>query len=276
MISIYEKYADFVRSFSGWCDRVLRDAVVRRASIVGLILYVGTTLFWASPAYAAIALDTSFELNSGNSVSVSPAYYSATIGASATAICVGNQGAVSASDSTTNVEIGTISGTSTATREGGAQAPSDRYEDAWCLLNPPTGAHVTIKITFTGTFASSYASSYSGVGSIDGASTATHASASSFALPVTTTVNNAWAWSVADNANAGPTAGTGTTLRQTNAGGGMSIGDSNGAIATAGSYTMNWSQGTSGTWAGTIVALEPPVAAAAAPFMPFLMFFGQW
>lgn len=230
----------------------------------------------ASPAYAAVALDTSFSLNGGNSVSVSPAYYSATIGATATAICVGNQQAVNAADQVNAVEIGTISGTTTITNEGNAQAPGDRHESAWCKLNPPTGAGVTVKVTFTGAYLASYASSYSGVGSIDAASTITSASAATFAIPVTSTLDNAWAWSVADNANAGPTAGSGTTVRQTNAGGGMSIGDSNGVIHPAGTYTMNWSQGSAGSWAGTIVALEPIAASTASPITPFLNFFFGW
>lgn len=222
-----------------------------------------------STTFAAIAFDTS--KTGGSGVATSPLYYTMTLGGTDTAICVANQGGVSASDTTTNVQIGTIAGTSTATKEGGVQTPSDRFSDLWCLLNPPTGT-VTVRVDFTGTFLTSLASAFSGVGAIDAAITKTTGAATTFSISNTTLQNNAWVLAEGDNANATPSAGAATTVRQGATG--MALGDSNAAITPAGSATLNFSS-VSGTWSGVMVALEPPAAAVldAANYLTHSIFF---
>ena len=243
-------FSTTIRRF-GTLSKVLN----RRKLIVILMLFVG--YLFPALASAAIAFDTSVIGVSG--ASSGPIYYTITLGPSDTAICIDNAGAVSATDSTTNVQIGTASGTSTAIREGGAQAPGDRYNDLWCLMNPSVGT-VTVEVTFT-TFLLSLASAYSGVSLIDAANTTTSGSATSYSISATPTVNNAWTVSGVHNANNAPTAGTGTTFRQNPAGAGVAISDSNGAATSAGSpFTMNYSQSSGGSWAGTIIALEPTAA----------------
>lgn len=235
---------------------------VRQLRVQKYILAALVRLLWvlaafgiAAPAFAAF--DNSTVCASG--VSSSPAYCSFTVSSSAKVICVPTQGAVSGTDSTTNVQIGTASGTSTATKEGGAQTPSDRYSDMWCLMNPPTGT-VTVRIDFTGTFLSAIAASYTNVGLIDAVVSGTGSSATSFSLTTTPTADQAWTVMSADNSNRTPAASTNTTFRNS---AGISIGDSGAAITAPASITMNWTASIAGTWSGVIVALEPPVASTA-------------
>lgn len=222
-------------------------------------------LFLFHPAFAAINIDNSSNGVSG--VATSPAYYTLVVSSSATAICVANQGAVSSTDSTTNVQIGLVTGTSTATKMGGVQNPTDRFIDLWCLTNPPVGT-VTIGVTFTGTFLSSEAASYTGVGSIDAAVTNTSASASTFAITTTPTVDSAWILAAAGNSNRGPTAGAGTTVRQTQSNG-LALGDNNAAITPPAATSLNFAVTLAGTWGGVIVALEPIVPVVVTPGVNF-------
>lgn len=206
-------------------------------------------------AHAAVAFDTSVVGASG--VATSPAYYTITLAGTDTAICVGNQGAVSGTDATTNVQIGTAAGTSTATKLGGAQTPSDRYGDLWCLLTPPTGT-VTVRVDFTGTFLSSVASAYSGVSTIDAAVITTTATSLTYGIATTPLQAGAWVLAEAINQNRVPTAGSGTTVRSSISTG-IAIADNNLAISPPTSTTLNFIAALSGTWSGVIVALEPPV-----------------
>lgn len=214
-----------------------------------------------SSAFAAIAFDTS--KNCLNGISSSPGYCTITLGASDTAICVGNAGAVSGSASVTNVQVGTSSGTSSATSMGGVQIPSDRFIDMWCLSNPPTGT-VTIQVTFTGTYDASNATSYSGVGAINAAATNTAGSGTTFGITTTPLLNNAWTVSQVGNAARVPSAGSGTTLRAADSNS-SSMGDSGALITPAAAYTMNWASSASAAWGSIIVALEPTTAVAASP-----------
>lgn len=220
-----------------------------------------TVLLLPLSANAAVAFDTASMVI--NSAASSPAYGTITLGGSDTAICVGNAGAVSGTDSVTNVQIGTASGTSTATKMGGVQKPSDRHQDLWCLLNPPTGT-VTVRVDFTGTYETAIAAGYSGVLAIDAAHTASGGSSSTFSDTTTPLRTGAWVFGVSGSSNADPTGGANTFGRANCSGCGMLLSDNNLAISPAAATTLAWNVAVPGTWASTMVALEATAAPATA------------
>lgn len=226
-----------------------------------IILFFTISLAFPLSAFAAIAFDTS-TIGANGITPGAQTYYTFTAAAGDTAVCVANEGAVSGTDSTTNVQIGTAAGTSTMTREGGVQTPSDRYIDMYCINGTFSGVQtiqVSASISLT-----SLASAYSGTASIDAVVTGSSAAAASLTLTTTPTVVNAWVVSDARNAGRTTVAGTGTTVRQNP---GEAIGDGNAAINPIAATSMQWSPsgGGSFTWGGVIVALEPVVVVVKIP-----------
>ena len=117
------------------------------------------------------------------------------------------------------------------------------------LIAPTTGANNIVISTSSSVDIRSISASYTGViqiTSIDN-STVNNANASTITTSLTTINNNCWMISfIADSTARIPSAGTGVTSRNTNADV-SNLGDSNGNITPAGSYSMTWNDtGTAG------------------------------
>lgn len=134
---------------------------------------------------------------------------------------------------------------------------NNTYTDAWYINSPTQGSAHNISITNSagGNF-EMYVTTYLGTSGIPNNSTTAQTSGSSVTLNITTAQDNSWTGSYLASQNSIPSAGTGTTARQTNTGPNGGIGDSNGAIHPAGSTSMQWTF-TSGAYSA--VMFEIPV-----------------
>jgi len=147
----------------------------------------------------------------------------------------------------------------------------------WYLLAPSTGSNtvsITVPSTGSGSGASriiAYPASYTGAkqtGQPDSSSTNSAGSGTSFTSTTTTVADNCWTLALFfSNQAASPTAGTGTTLRQSSntIGSGTMYGDSNAVVHPAGSNSMS-ANGNSGLWTGAIISIAP--APASLPLLP--------
>lgn len=138
----------------------------------------------------------------------------------------------------------------------------------WYLINQSTTASATININHTGGFnTEGFIQSYSGAaqtGQPDNFIAASSSSTTSYTQALTPVVSNCWfVWQV-DNRNGTISGGTNTTLRQSDGGNGIAMGDSNGAASTGGvSFSMTVTQSGASTWVGVMASIAPVGAAAA-------------
>lgn len=132
------------------------------------------------------------------------------------------------------------------------------------LINPATGSH-TVAITGGGTSKGIGATSLTGAlqsGQPDSSATGTALGVTSPVVAATTVVAaNCWLVGVEADGAGGETAGTGTTIRQTD-GNGLVLADSNGTVAT-GSQSLQYNVGTTGVDRAWVTASIAEVAAAA-------------
>lgn len=147
--------------------------------------------------------------------------------------------------------------------------------DVFALAAPATGTNNLVI-----TFAASYVTydiivvSYSGALQATPTNVVTQSGVtgvSSFTSPITTGVNNSWAWQVCVDQFGGAVTYTTGHLVQQDTGGTYShnVADSNGAITPAGTYTFAVTANPSDTWAA--VAVEVPPAGTSAPNSNFFL-----
>lgn len=134
------------------------------------------------------------------------------------------------------------------------------------MIAPDTGAN-NIVASKTGTYIVACAASYTGVkqtGFPDNSAKEAYPadSAATESISVTPTVSGCWVVGAAFvNANAATTAGSGTTIRQSNnnASGGAGLGDNNAAVTPAASTTLNFASSNAGR-AAIILSMAPATA----------------
>lgn len=223
--------------------------------------YLAPLLLLLSPslAFGAIAFDAA---TNGGVLGSSPKTWSHTVTGSNVALVVCT--AHSTATTTDPVTSVTYNGTAlTKYTFVPADVALNYYAtDLWVLLNAPTGSH-TVSISFSSGSMTGVSSSYSGVlGSVEATSSNTTAGATTLTTTLTTLTANDWTVMCGSDGGTSPTAGAGTTYRDT---GGTSLFDSNAAIASPGStsLTMNWINNKPA--AATMIALSPTGAATQPP-----------
>lgn len=172
----------------------------------------------------------------------------------------------SAGDNVSGVTYAGVTMTLVAKLTNSPQTFGDRWRYLFVLVNPAVGAN-TVSIADSG-FANAFlaiAASYTGAaqtGQPDASATNTTVSNSTtFASSITSIADNCWSFcAISQNGGAVLTAGTGTTLRGTQAATGDIVSDSNGVIHPAGSYTMNYTSGSSNHWGSFIATISPATA----------------
>lgn len=169
---------------------------------------------------------------------------------------------VSCMADTTDVVTGVTYNSVSMTLVGKKQmaATNNRWLYLFYLIAPATGANTVSVNASSSVSLQGTSTSYTGAaqgGQPDSSNTGTTNSSTSFSL--STTVVNSSCWLVmasADN-QAGESAGSGTTLR--NSTNGNAISDSNGTVST-GSQSLALTVGASGNWAGVIASFLPDTA----------------
>lgn len=127
------------------------------------------------------------------------------------------------------------------------------------LINPPTGSK-TISITgATGVAGVSFSGAEQS-GQPDSSNSGTSGTSTSISASTTVVKPNCWLIMASADAAGGETAGSGTTIRDTDANG-LAISDSNGIVGT-GSQSLNVSIGSSSVWATVIASFSPADATA--------------
>lgn len=137
------------------------------------------------------------------------------------------------------------------------------------LVNPPTGAK-TVSVAGTvsygvtrGASASYTGAAQTGIPDVTGS--AETSGATTLGVPVTTTVADAWlvCWGRKSTTDTGQTFSGATAERQVT-GNGTSLGDSNGSVGVAGSYTSTFNTNSGSEPLAQVVAAFGPAAAGAA------------
>lgn len=159
--------------------------------------------------------------------------------------------------STSGVTYNGVSMTQVQTESSGAGRQS---LSAWILKSPATGSN-TLAVTNSGTFTEWFALSYSGCDTAGTQPDSSHLDTGSGTGPLTgtTTVVASNCWLVIGSADSqgGETAGTGTTLRQTDTGNGIVSGDSNATVGTGSqSLNVNYS-GSATSWGAITMSIAP-------------------
>lgn len=147
-----------------------------------------------------------------------------------------------------------------------ANSDSTTWNYLYYLLTPATATN-TVAMTFSSSCTQrSVAVSYRGVkqtGQLDAKGIAT-ATGTSVSRALTTIANNCWMVSFVGNEGQNPSAGAGSTQRaQTSV---ATIGDSNGVITPAGSYSMSWTSAASTHW-GLVQASFSPAPEGGGAFL---------
>lgn len=111
----------------------------------------------------------------------------------------------------------------------------------YLLIAPATGTHdVVVNVSSPITIRAT-SGSYTGAQQVlqpDASTTQSTASGTTQTVSLSTVADNCWMISFCAEGASNPTAGTGTTLRDSTTG--RALGDSNAAIHPAGSYSMTW------------------------------------
>jgi hypothetical protein len=204
----------------------------------------------------AISFDTSGQANAGQN----PTFNLAAAQANEIAIIF-----VQYSSTSVSISTPTVNGSSTGVTKIGSTYTADNGEkiEAYYLVNPPTSSVAYAVSASVNDDVTLYVGLYKGVnqGAVDSNNTGSNAS-TSVTLSTTVVAANCWLVSTVYGHGSGvgtPTAGTGTTVRQSRVGQGL--GDSNGTVGT-GSQSMGWTNtGTGTNWSGFIVSLAPALSA---------------
>lgn len=137
----------------------------------------------------------------------------------------------------------------------------------YILTNAPATTANIVVTSSVATFIGALASSYTGTSASQPAGHSVNnqaSSTSSFSPSVLTTSDNSWLVTGVYNAATAVSAGSVATLRQTDAGVGSGLLDSNAAKSPTGTYTLQATTtppGSSTQWAGLILALAPQATA---------------
>ena len=204
-----------------------------------LFILIACSLFsFAQHAKAAIATDA---FTDGGFAVATSLTFSATVTGSNPILFVGNLNSTSANNCTDYK----YNGVAMTKLVNAITGTADRYMDTYYLINPATGAHnVVINCTASDVIAA-LSASYTGVkqsGFPDASQNTQSDTGTSNTNTLTTVADNAW-HGMSLRSAASPSAGTGATIRVTEATiGNMAYFDSNGVIHPAGSHSMtaNW------------------------------------
>lgn len=205
----------------------------------------------------AIALDTSNIGTSGTSTSIT---WNHTVTGSNTAVFVGVRSTSSATDNVTGVTCGGVAMTKGPVIAGDSFLR--RCNSVWFLLGVDPGVQAIVVNGTPSDFISGMSASYTGVqqsGQPDNTTTAI-AGSSPITKALVTVADNCWIFAMSGNEATTPTANTGITMRKTTSG--LGIGDSNGAITPAGSYTMAINAGGASSITILMVSFSPLVVSS--------------
>ena len=160
-------------------------------------------------------------------------------------------------DDVTGVTYGGVA----MTQIGTSVAIDVQRDYLYYLINPPTGANNVVVSKTSSVAIRSASASYTDanrLGQPDASGTNSAATATSVAKALTTVADNCWMVSFVMNDANTSVVDTGTTLRGTAAF--HAIGDSNGVITPAGSYSMGWklASGT-GDWTISNASFKPSI-----------------
>lgn len=129
------------------------------------------------------------------------------------------------------------------------------------LANPATGANnIVASFSATKTYIDGRAVSYTDVKQTDQPDSSNTGFANiqtSISVATTTVADNSWVVGAFHNSSANTNSRTGITSRQYNTGTGCDLGDSNGVVTPAGSYTITEGGASAGNWVGVVVSLSP-------------------
>lgn len=232
----------------------------KRLFTTALALCILSSFVVASHAQAAIAIDST----GGNTVpdtapSLTNSFSFTNTAGTMLVICANFFG------SGTAITAATYNGVSLA-NVGVTADSAFLHGEEWFLASPATGSHtlsVTRNGSNTGNFFVSVAT-YTGMsltGQPDAKVSTSNIAGTTIAQAITTVANNSWAVLCTENDGGGLTAGTGSTLRNSQpvAMGSSVMFDSNGPITPAGSYTMNATK-TSNSGMSIIASFAPAAA----------------
>lgn len=152
---------------------------------------------------------------------------------------------------------------------------SINYTYLYYLVAPSTGTHAIVCTTSSSILQEGSSVSYTGAkqtGQPDSTNTGGSGAATSFTLSTTVVATNCWLVGVLRDNGAGPSAGTGTTLRVTFGTFAAIQVDSNGTVGT-GSQSLQATVGVAAAWSG-IVASMAAVDSVTGPPVGSLMLLG--
>lgn len=217
-----------------------------------LLAWLLSFLLACSPAWAAIAVDTTFDQSGVGTGATN----SETIGGSATlAVMWVELVATSGADCFTNASINSVNYTGLIKQASTSTANGFTYLLWW--INPPTGTHSVASAFSCNVNFSQRTATYSGVANqapVTAKTASSGGSTATFTLsPVTPCAANAWVIGGMENSAASITAGLGTNFR-VGSPNGDGLFDTNGAVSVSTSL-----QGTSSshTWTGMEAAFMP-------------------
>jgi len=213
-------------------------------------------VLWPSLASAQIVFDTSTDGGLGNPVTSITWAHTTTGTDRMLAVCVFG-------DVTNDVITGvTYAGNALTLVDKALAQASGRWGYLYYMIAPTSGANNIIVSASSSIAIYGMASSYTGVHQttpLDASNTGTDIGlSSSQTVSVTTTVDNDWTvmCTRVETGGSVPTAGAGTTLRQS-VSAGLVLSDSNGALTPVGSKSLIINDTDSANWASIIAAFSP-------------------
>jgi hypothetical protein len=248
-------------------------------SIRKILAIVLALCLCGTPAFAAIAIDnTGVDLgNNGGTGSLTGAFTMGSVSNGLLTVCLVGDVAGGADD-ITGVTYNSVSMTLAAKR---ATANVSRFIYQYYLLAPASGAHNVVVTSTTNHYLIGTATSYSGVkqsAQPDASATNDTGGVNNTTLTtsVTTVADNSWTVLCGGAYDASPqTAGTGSTLRKTDATNSQTIFDSNAAKTPAGSTSMAFGMTGSVAMGAVLVSYAPYVAAGGQTGTKMLMGIGK-
>ncbi len=211
-----------------------------------------------SPYRFALAFDNAVAQATGSS----PSTFSYTVTGSNPALGVLAYNNGNTADNVSGVTYNSIA----LTKEGFSGASTFTGVSLWSKLGPSTGSN-SLALTWSGgVLAEALVASYTGVDQTLGINVSNVTGApvtSTVSNTIVTTSNGCWGVSLGVNGSGTVTAGTNINSVRVNSSN-YSIGDSNGSLGTAGSYTLSWNQSVSQNLGSGALGLLPASAAVIA------------
>jgi len=159
--------------------------------------------------------------------------------------------------------------------KGAPTGTENNWAELWHLKAPATGTHDIVISASSSVAMVGLGVSYTGADQVtqpDATSSNTAEGVTSLATAVTTVKDNSWAIIVCTVDGGVLSASTNVTQRQAVGAPRDAIGDSNGAITPAGSYTQTWTRSTSGRMVTAQISIMPvqPVTTGGAFLFNFI------